>query len=82
MIRPWWKNRLVLLYVDKHTFFVDIQIIWLTAIGVLSREKALNGLQPILKKLGTDEQLLSVDQRQEPLQPYPPPGSDQIVTSR
>lgn len=81
VIRP-WKSRLGLLYVEKRTFFVDLQIIWLTVIAILSREKALNGLQHILKKLGASDQLLGVSRRREPLQPYPPPGSDEIVTSR
>ena len=81
VIRP-WKSRLGLLYVEKHTFFVDLQVIWLTVIAIVSRQRALNGLQHLLKKLGADDQLLNVARRQEPLQPYPPPGSDQIVTSR
>ena len=81
VIRP-WKSRLGLLYVQKHTFFVDLQVIWLTVITIVSRESALNGLQHILKMLGASGQLLRVSQRQEPLFPYPPPGSDQIVTTR
>lgn len=81
VIRP-WKSRLGLLYVQKHTFFVDVQAIWLTMIAILSRSKALNGLQPILKKLGADEQLRCVALRQESLYPFPPPGSDEIVLSR
>ena len=81
MIRS-WKSRLGLLYVQKHSFFVDLQVIWLTVIAIVSRSRALNGLQHILKKLGADDQLLSVARRQEPLRAYPPPGSDEIVTSR
>lgn len=42
MIRS-WKSRLGLLYVQKHTFFVDLQVIWLTVIAIVSRSKALNG---------------------------------------
>ena len=81
IIRP-WKSRLGLLYVQRHTFFVDLQVIWLTVIAIVCRSKALNGLQHILKKLGADDQLLSVSRRQEPLQPYPPLGSNDIVMSR
>lgn len=81
VIRP-WKSRLGLLYVEKHAFLVDLRVIWLTVIAILSREKALLGLQPILKDLGADAQLLRVSFRRSPLYPYPPPGSDQIVSSR
>jgi len=81
VIRP-CKSRLGLLYVQKHTFFADMRIIWLTVIAIVSRARALNGLQPILKGLGADPQLLRVAMRQDLLFPYPPPGSDQIVTTR
>jgi len=81
VIRP-WKSRLGLLYVRKHGFFADLKVILLTAIAILSRSKALKGLQPILKDLGADEQLMRVSLRQDPLFPYPPPGSDQIVNGR
>lgn len=81
VIRP-WKSRLGLLYVKKRTFLLDLQIIALTALAILSRPLALRGVQRILKRLSTDAQLLSMAGRQEPLQPYPPPGSDGIVESR
>lgn len=81
IIRP-WKSRLGLLYVQKHTFLVDLQVIWLTVITIVARERALNGLQHILKNLGADDQLLRVSRQREPLMPYPPPGSNEIVTSR
>lgn len=81
VIRP-WKSRLGLLYVGKNSFFIDIRIIWLTIVAILSREKALKGLQPILRDLGTDGQLMRVSLRQDPLFPCPPPGSYQIVSSR
>ena len=81
VIRP-WKSRLGLLYVNKHGFFIDLKVIWLTVIAILSRSKALNGLQPILKALGADAQLLRISLRQAPLFPYPPPGTDEIVMSR
>jgi len=81
VIRP-WKSRLGLLYVEKHTFFMDLRIIWLTVIAIVSRSRALNGLQHILKGIGAGDQLLGVSRRQEPLQAYPPPGSNKVVTSR
>jgi lipopolysaccharide/colanic/teichoic acid biosynthesis glycosyltransferase len=81
VIRP-WKSRLGLLYVKERTFLLDLEILWLTVVAILSRPVALRGVQVILKRLGADAQLLSVASRKEPLQPYPPPGSERIVESR
>lgn len=81
VIRP-WKSRLGLLYVKKRTFLLDIYIIGLTVIAIISRPLALRGVQKILTMLEADNQLLNVARRQEPLQPYPPPGSTEVVTSR
>jgi len=81
IIRP-WKSRLGLLYVEKHTILLDLYIIILTVISILSWPLALKGVQRILKTLGADDQLLRVARRQEPLQPYPPPGANEIVKSR
>ncbi len=63
-----WKSRLAL--------------ILLTVVAIFSRPLALRGLQKVLKKLGADDRLLAVARREEPLKPYPPPGSDRIVESR
>ena len=81
VIRP-WKSRLGLLYVQKGSFFLDLRIIMLTVIALLSRSLALCGVQEILRQLGADDQLLKVTRRSEPLQPYPPPGSNQAVDTR
>jgi len=98
-IRP-WKSRLGLLYVQKHTFLVDLQVIWLTAIAIVSRQRALNGLQHIREKTEVGSQRSEVrgrkselrerhwvhagrvSRRREPLEAYPPPGSNEIVMSR
>lgn len=81
VIRP-WKSRLGLLYVENHGFFVDLKVIWLTVIAIVSKAKALKGLQPVLKELGADGQLMRVAMRVDPLFAYPPPGADEIVMSR
>jgi len=56
VIRP-WKSRLGLLYVQKRSLFLDLQIIALTAIAILSRRLAIQGVQCILNKLGAEEDL-------------------------
>lgn len=81
LIRP-WKSRLGLLYIDYQTLLLDLRLIFLTAVTIISRERALEGIQRILNELGADEQLKRVARRQEPLQPYPPPGATEIVTHR
>lgn len=81
VIRP-WKSRLGLLYVQKRSFFLDIQIIVLTVIAIVSRPLALAGIQRILQKIGAEDRLRAVARRDQPLEPYPPPGSDSIVMSR
>jgi lipopolysaccharide/colanic/teichoic acid biosynthesis glycosyltransferase len=81
VIRP-WKSRLGLLYVQKQSFFLDLQIIGLTALAIVSRPLALRGVQSVLEKLGADDQLKHVARRDQPLEPYPPPGANQIVRNR
>lgn len=81
LIRP-WKSRLGLLYIDHQSLWLDIQLIFLTALAIISRQRALKAVHKIVTRLGADEKLQSIVLRQEKLVPYPPPGSDQIVTSR
>lgn len=81
LIRP-WKSRLGLLYVENQSVLLDLKLVALTAIAMISRKKALDGVQRLLRSLNADEKLRQASARQEPLQPYPPPGATQIVTSR
>jgi lipopolysaccharide/colanic/teichoic acid biosynthesis glycosyltransferase len=81
LIRP-WKSRLGLLYVEKNSVRLDFQIIFLTLITLVSRVRALNGLQDMLRQMKADSQLLEISRRETPLYPYPPPGSDQVVQIR
>ena len=81
LIRP-WKSRLGLFYIDHQSFFLDIQLIFLTAVAILSRERALTGIQKILDRLGAEEMVKRVAIRQEPLKPFPPPGATEIVRHR
>ena len=81
LIRP-WKSRLGLFYIDHQSFFLDIRLIFLTAVAILSRERALTGIQKILDRLGAEEMVKRVAIRQEPLKPFPPPGATEIVRHR
>lgn len=81
LIRP-WKSRLGLIYIEHQSFFLDIKLIILTAIAIISREKALAGINSILVRLNAPENVVRVAKRKDPLEPSPPPGSDSVVLDR
>jgi len=81
VIRP-WKSRLGLLYVDNMSLWLDVRLIFLTALAIVSKAKALAGIQSIMVELKSDDQLRQVATRQEVLVAFPPPGMTEIVTSR
>jgi len=81
LIRP-WKSRLGLLYIDNQSLLLDVRLILLTAMAIVSRKRALAGVQKILDKIGANETLKRVAAREEPLKPYPPPGATEIVSRR
>lgn len=81
LIRP-GKSLLGIFYVDHGSLWIDIQLCWLTAIAIVSRPKALDGVQRLLRRLGATREILEIASRKSPLVPMPPPGSDRLVTSR
>lgn len=81
LIRP-WKSRLGLLYVENSSLSLDLKLIYLTIVAIMSREKALDGVQNILNELGADERIKRVALRREKLTPCPPPGAKTIVMAR
>jgi len=81
LIRP-SKSKLGLFYVDNNNLFIDLQIIVLTLLAIVSRDRALKETVKMLTKLGAAQDLCSVASRTCVLAPSPPPGSDIIVTSR
>ncbi len=78
LIRP-WKSRLALLYVDKRSFFLDVRLMILTAVAIISKQKALGYINEILINMKADPLLIEVCKRDKPLTPYAPPGSNKIV---
>lgn len=73
LIRP-WKSRLGLLYLQRRSFWIDVKIIALTALGIVVRSAALQGVDRILVAWGADEALRSVCRRDGPLPRAEPPG--------
>jgi lipopolysaccharide/colanic/teichoic acid biosynthesis glycosyltransferase len=81
LIRP-GKSLLGLLYIENQSLWLDIKLCFLTVIAILSREKALDGVQKILISVNAPDDIRQLASRQQSLVPRPPPGGDRIVTSR
>jgi len=81
LIRP-GKSMLGLIYIENQTLWLDIRLCFLTVIAILSRDKALAGVQHMLSGMGASQDILQLASRQQPLVPRPPPGGGKIVTSR
>lgn len=81
LIRP-GKSRLGIFYVDHRSLLLDIKLIYLTAVAVVSRQRALEGVQGILRSLGADPELMRIARREDKLVPTPPPGALEVVTTR
>lgn len=80
LLRP-WKSRLSLLYLQHQTLWLDLQIVFLTALVLLYRPLALRGVTRILYQIGAEADLVEIARRQSPLRPAPPPGLLDIVRS-
>lgn len=81
LIRP-WKSRLGLLYVEHRSFLLDCALVLLTVLAIVSREKALWGVNRLLILLDAPDYVIRVSKRKDVLVPYPPPGMDTVVISR
>ena len=81
LIRP-GKSRLGLFYIHNRSLLVDIQIILFTILAIISRPRALRAVAGLLRRLDAPAELIALSLRTEPLTPAPPPGADEIVTTR
>ena len=81
LIRP-WKSRFGLFYVKNQSIWLDIKLIILTGVSIFSRERALHWIKKTLINLNAEDKLIAVAAREDILEPYPPPGSNEVVTSR
>ena len=80
LIRP-WKSRLGLIYIKHQSILLDIEIIIYTLIALISKRTALNWVSKKLENFGVDRDLVNISKRKIELFPYPPPGSDFVITS-
>ena len=74
LIRP-WKSRLGLIYIEKRTFVLDLQLIYYTVISLFSRQRALDWVSQKLSQLNVDANIIKIVKRKDDLAPFPPPGS-------
>jgi lipopolysaccharide/colanic/teichoic acid biosynthesis glycosyltransferase len=81
LIRP-WKSRLGIFYVAHAGVWLDLKLVWWTALAILSRDRALRRVHGALKDLGAPVDLARAALRLDPLVPLPPPGTTEIVTRR
>lgn len=81
LIRP-GKSLLGLFYIEHSSLALDIRLILLTLVAVVSRERALAGVQDILRDHRASNDLMELASRRAPLVPRPPPGGTKVVTSR
>ena len=81
LIRP-WKSRLGLIYIKHQSILLDVEIIIYTLVAFISKRTALNWVSKKLANYGVDQNLVNISKREIELFPYPPPGSDFVVTSR
>lgn len=79
VIRP-WKSRLGLLYRDHVSLWLDLRIIWLTALAIVRKRAALRGATRILERLGADPALIAVSRREAPIPEEAPPGATRVFT--
>lgn len=73
VIRP-WKSRLGLHYLRTRTVLMDIRILCLTALAIVTRSRALAGVQRILLETAAEPSLVRIAARTEPLVEAMPPG--------
>lgn len=81
LIRP-GKSRLGLFYIEHRSLGVDLRICLLTGLGIVSRRRALRGVSQLVSSLGGSQELVELAMRDGELQPSPPPGAANVVTSR
>jgi lipopolysaccharide/colanic/teichoic acid biosynthesis glycosyltransferase len=81
LIRP-GKSLLGIFYIEKSSIFLDLKLIFLTALAIVSKENALAGLVSLLKNLQANDSLIEIASRKKDLVPMPPPGAKNIVMNR
>ncbi len=80
LIRP-WKSRLALFYVYNRSLNLDFKIILITILSFFNRRVAMNWVARILKNKNAQNNLIDICKVEKVLYPFPPPGSNSIVSA-
>jgi lipopolysaccharide/colanic/teichoic acid biosynthesis glycosyltransferase len=80
LIRP-GKSILGLFYIEHRSLSVDLWLVWLTLVTIVSRSRALKGVQVLLKSLDAPVDLVRLASREDPLVPMNPPGFELVVSA-
>ena len=81
LIRP-GKGHLGIFYIQNQSLRLDIRLCFLTAVSIMSKERAFAAIQRELINLGAPIYLIKLASRANPLVPSPPLGGTKVVTSR
>lgn len=73
LIRP-WKSRLGLVYVEHHSIYLDIKIIFYTIIAIFSKKISLNWVKKQLQNFNVDKDVINISKREIDLYPIDPPS--------
>lgn len=74
LIRP-WKSRLGMFYVERSNVLLDLKLVWLTAVAIISRARALTSIHELLVRIKAPVELSDIALRIGPLKPELPPGA-------
>ena len=81
IIRP-WKSRLAIIYIENQSLLIDIKLIIWTVLGIINKRLVLKNITNFLINIDCDQKLINACKRDKELEPFPPPGFNNIINSR
>lgn len=81
IIRP-WKSRLAIIYIENQSLLIDIKLIIWTILGIINKRLVLKNITNFLININCDHRLINTCKRDKELEPFPPPGFNNIINSR
>lgn len=81
IIRP-WKSRLAIIYIENQSLIIDIKLIIWTVMGIINKKVVLKNITNFLTNIDCDQKLINICKRDKELEPFPPPGFNNIINAR
>lgn len=81
IIRP-WKSRLAIIYIENQSLLIDIKLIIWTILGIINKRLVLKNITNFLININCDQKLINICKRDKKLEPFPPPGFNNIINAR